>query len=375
MHNGHHGETLLIVADESQALEDDQLVALQGCVVADNNWLLLSWNSLNTGGPFHCACRSNDPSWQRTKVTAPEVVEDPEAEHIRGLVTKKGVDNIRQTWGQDSAHFHSRCMAEWPAQAADAMFPEVAIQAAFARWHNTAFQVEQRHDGLTLGVDVGASEDGDPSAMAVAYGGWVKELVVWYERDTMLTVARVIAEFRRLHVARVRGTAFQEREAAILQSTIGSMFKEASGALGDPCDYSGFECEIYVDEIGVGRGVSDRLREVEYPVTPFNASRRPTSEHNQTQYANLRAEAAARFRTRLIQGEIGLPYSPELEQELRTCRGFLNPSGKLQIISKDTWKQVIHRSPDRLDAVIMATAGRGFISFGGASDLTGPIPF
>jgi hypothetical protein len=66
--------------------------------------------------------------------------------------------------------------------------------------------------------------------------------------------------------------------------------------------------------------------------------------------------------------------SPELEQELRTARGFLNSSGKLQIIAKDDWRQIIHRSPDRLDTVVMAVAGRGFMSFGGG-DSTGPIAF
>ena len=62
-------------------------------------------------------------------------------------------------------------------------------------------------DGVTLGVDVGASEEGDASALAVAFGGWVAELTTWHEGDTMKSVARVIAEFRRLRVAKTRGSA------------------------------------------------------------------------------------------------------------------------------------------------------------------------
>jgi len=72
---------------------------------------------------------------------------------------------------------------------------------------------------------------------------------------------------------------------------------------------------------------------------------------------------------------VALPYSAELEQELRTCRGFLNSSRKLQIIAKDEWRQVIHRSPDRLDAAVMAVAGRGFASFASAGEVTGPVAF
>ena len=138
---GHHGETLCIVADEAQHLDDEQLVALQSCVVADTNWIVLTGNALNIGGPFHRVCDERrpvvaaDPASRRSTV-----LDDPEAAHIPGLVTKKGVDNIRQTWGQESAHFQSRVMANFPAQPADAMFPEAAIQAAFERWHDPAFR-------------------------------------------------------------------------------------------------------------------------------------------------------------------------------------------------------------------------------------------
>lgn len=372
---GHHGEKLLLVADEASHLDDDQLVALQSCVVADDNWLVLTGNALNLGGPFHRVATTADPSWQRTKVTALEVIDDPEAQHIPGLVTKKGVDNIRQTWGEMSAHFQSRVMACFPQQPADAMFPEAAIQAAFQRWHDPVFLQYQRTEGLALGVDVGASDDGDASALAVAVGGWVKELVTWHEADTMKTVGRIIGEFRRLRVAKVRVSAFDERETALLHHHVGALFINASIGMGDPLDYEGFDAEIFVDEIAVGRGVADRLRELGYPLVAFNASRRASTEERQQQYANLRAEAYARLRDRLVRGEVALPYSPELEEELRTCRGFLNSSGKLQIIAKDEWRQIIHRSPDRLDAVVMAVAGRGFASFASAGGIAGPVAF
>jgi phage terminase large subunit len=372
---GHHGETLCIVADEAQHLDDDQLVALQSCVVADSNWLVLTGNALNLGGPFHRVATSADPSWHRTKVTALEVIDDAEAMHIRGLVTKKGVDNIRQTWGQDSAHFQSRVLANFPAQPADALFPEPAIQRAFALWSDPNFIQAQRQEDLTLGVDVGASEEGDASVMAFAFGGWVQELITWHEADTMRSVSRIISEFRRLRIAKVRGSPFHEREAALLQDHIGSVFVEAAFLRGDPLDYDGFDADIYVDEIGVGRGVADRLRELNYSVKPFNASKRATTEARQFTYANLRAEAYARMRDKMIRGEVGLPYSPELEQELRTARGFLNNNDKLQVIAKDDWRQIIHRSPDRLDAVVMAVAARWYASFGSDGQTDGPIAF
>jgi hypothetical protein len=236
---GAHGETLVIVADEAQALSAEQLAALQGCTVSDDNWLVLMGNPLGIGTPFHRVCVTSDPSWHRSKVTALEVINDPEAVHIRGLITAKGINNLRQTWGEQSPVFQSRCMAEFPEQPADALFPEPAIAAAFARWHDPAFIQSQQCEGLTLGVDVGASTDGDASAMAVAKGGWVRELVIWWEQDTMRSVGRVIGEFRRLRVAKVRGSAYEERETAILQNRIGAMFVDAALAMGDPGSSAG----------------------------------------------------------------------------------------------------------------------------------------
>jgi hypothetical protein len=38
-------------------------------------------------------------------------------------------------------------------------------------------------------------------------------------------------------------------------------------------------------------------------------------------------------------------------------------AGRLQIWSKDDWRVILKRSPDRLDAVIMAVAADGITSF------------
>ena len=91
-------------------------------------------------------------------------------------------------------------------------------------------------------MDVGASEEGDASALAVAFGGWVKELVTWHEADTMKSVGRIIGEFRRLRIAKTRYSALAEREAALLQDHIGTVFVEAAFLRGDPLDYDGFDC-------------------------------------------------------------------------------------------------------------------------------------
>ena len=61
-----------------------------------------------------------------------------------------------------------------------------------------------------------------------------------------------------------------------------------------------------------------------------------------------------------------------LEEELLTCRAFTNSSSRLQVISKADWKEVIGRSPDRLDACAIAVAGSGAVSFDVPSE---PVSF
>lgn len=51
-------------------------------------------------------------------------------------------------------------------------------------------------------IPSGKLADGRTFRIAVANGGWVAELVTWYERDTMQTVARVTSKFRGQRPAR-----------------------------------------------------------------------------------------------------------------------------------------------------------------------------
>jgi len=299
----------------------------------------------------------NAPGWWKRRIDAQEVLADPAYPDIPGLVTKAWIDNLRWTYGEESAVFQSRVCARFPESPSDAFFPPEAIAAAFARYENAAFQVTQQRKRRVLGVDVGASEAGDESVIAVARGGFVERLITWRESDTMRSVGRIIDIFRELHVPpKIRETA---RATALMAAGFPVRI------MGDPLTALGPPTSVVVDEIGVGKGLGDRLREAGYPCTAFIASKRPEEEGAVIRYANLRAEAYDRFRTMLVRGLVALPPDPLLEEELRTCRGFTNSSGKLQIISKAEWRAIIARSPDRLDACVLAVAADGTARFDG----------
>lgn len=77
------------------------------------------------------------------------------------------------------------------------------------------------------------------------------------------------------------------------------------------------DATLRIDEIGVGKGLMDRLTELGYYTDGFNASRRPRGELAGTRFQNDRARIAYAFREALIQGEIAIPPDEMLLQELR----------------------------------------------------------
>lgn len=355
---GFHGN-VTIIADEAQALDGDSLGAFMGCIVADDDRLILCGNALGLGTTFHQITKNRDALWRQTVVTAPEVIADPEAAHIPGLITKKGVDQLRQTFGQDHWQFQARVYSRFAKRSADAMYAEADVLAAFARWHDPGFHASQQRKALSIGVDVGASADGDESVVAIARGGYVQRLETFREPDTMQTVRIVTDLFKRLSLR--RETPNLAGEIAMLERGLGDLMP---ATWGDPLEVYGTNAGVIrVDEIGIGKGIGDRLRDAGYPCEAFIASRRAESSDGGARYANLRAEAADRLRSKLVRGEVALPPDDLLREELLTCQQVITATGKLQIWSKKEWRNVIGRSPDRLDAVILAVAGTGTIDF------------
>ena len=138
-------------------------------------------------------------------------------------------------------------------------------------------------------------------------------MLTWHEADTMKTVGRIIAEFRRLHIAQAcAAPAFEEREAAMLHSRIGAIFINAGHRDGLTRSTCGtLDAEIFVDESRRRPRRRGPLAGAWLParrVQRVASARAPTEP--QFTYANLRAEAYARLRDRLVRGEVGLALQP-----------------------------------------------------------------
>jgi hypothetical protein len=113
--------------------------------------------------------------------------------------------------------------------------------------------------------------------------------------------------------------------------------------------------KMFIDCIGIGAGVVDRLQEMGYHcVEGVNVSRQA---HNQDQFLNLRAELWSDMRDWFNQDmPVQIPDDPELQKELCGLGYGHNSSGRLFIESKKDAKARGMDSPDLADALMITFA-------------------
>ena len=109
--------------------------------------------------------------------------------------------------------------------------------------------------------------------------------------------------------------------------------------------------EVVVDEIGIGAGVMDRLREQGYRVRGVNVG---TSARDSQHFANLRAEGYWNLRQLVMEGSLSLPADNELVGQLAGLRYSFNSLGRVVIESKEEMRRRNTPSPDKADALMLA---------------------
>jgi hypothetical protein len=113
--------------------------------------------------------------------------------------------------------------------------------------------------------------------------------------------------------------------------------------------------KVFIDSIGIGAGVVDRLIEMGYSqVIGINVSR---SANNKDQFKNLRAELWSEMRDWFTQDmPVQIPDDPELQKELCGLGYKYTSGGQLQIESKVEARARGMASPDKADALMITFA-------------------
>ena len=300
---GYHADNILFIVDEASGVAPKIFEAIEGSLNTDNARLLMIGNPLRNSGDFADAFKS--PLFVKMKISAYDTPNVKEGKKIvPGLVEKEGVEEMIRKYGAESDIIRTRVHGDFPVLDTDTKIPQILVEEAQQRDKPLEDSIDE-----VIGLDP-AHMGGDATAFVYRKGYFAKVLKIMYKTSTM----EVVGEARRI-LTREYPRAF-----------------------------------MYVDNIGIGAGVCDRLMEmnrIQARVFGVNVAKAATdSEH----YINLRAEGWDRCKEWLEYAKL---ERHESWGELSNPRYKLNSLGKEQIESKEEMKRRGVQSPNVADALIL----------------------
>jgi hypothetical protein len=364
----HDPKGVFIAISEAQGeqVEEAAFDAAIANAVDDASRIVVVGNPVLAAGRFYEV--SQKGTWNAIAISAldhPNVVEGRVV--IPGGPAPGWPAEMRAEFGADSPWYQSRVLGEFPASGTvDALVRAGWLDAAFARH-------EALGDGAwwpdaepapAAALDVARSIDRDESVMAGAQGDRILSLHAWRSRDLVQTTTRFLwlADHLRLrwHAARQRRIRIEIPPLDRPPTTVeeGERFATFVGAIGPAF-------AMVIDTPGVGGGCVDEARRRKRSVGEYWGWS-PPSPRDDKRFANKRAEVFWHFRKRLEAGVAVLPRDANLREEALAMEWSQDTKGRIVMLSKDELRKTLKRSPDRLDAVVMA--------LGAAARLTGHGP-
>ena len=308
---GFHSPNVFIVVDEAEGVGDEIYEAIESVMTSADPLLLLIGNPTTMAGAFRRAFYEERQIYRAITISA---LDSPNVQAgrvvIPGLTTSRWIEERREIWGEENPVYRARVLGEFPEQGENTLLKLSDVEAAVER----PCQAAEADEDIILAVDV-ARFGADRSVILRRRGDCVDDIRVLRQMDTMQLAGWVSAAIR-----------------------------ECSPA------------QIYVDEIGVGAGVVDRLRELGHPVRGVNVAHKARQDGL---FVNLRAEGYWTLRQRFASGRISIPADNQLVGELAALRYGYDSQGRIQMESKDSMRKRGLSSPDKADALMLAFLAPG----------------
>lgn len=289
---GFHAKNLLFLVDEAPGVPEEIYLVAEGALSTPGARVVLTGNPTRITGYFHNAFHRDAAHWTLL--------------HFDGrkspLVSPDYCRSMAERYGEDSDIFKVRVAGDFPSADVAQFIPGDLVDAAMKRVYHQADLVGQPK---VLGVDVARFGD-DRSVILRRHGQAVTKIQKLNGVDTMTLAA---------HVAQQA----QEWEPDAL----------------------------FVDSVGIGAGVVDRLRQLGYRVIESNGG----SAAREKTCGNLRAQMWTDMKEWLKAGS--LPNDCELKSDLVGLEYFFDAKGRLMLEKKEDMKKRGLNSPDIADALAM----------------------
>ena len=309
---GTHEQHVLVIFDEASAVEDLIWEVVEGAMSTGECLWVAFGNPTRNTGRFRECWRKFRHRWITRRV---------DARHAK-MANKAQIEKWIEDYGEDSDFARIRVRGVFPRTGSNQFIGEDIVYEARQR-------KAERCDGapVILGVDVARFGD-DQSVIHVRQGNAILDIKRFRGLDTMELAARV-------------AEASDEIEPAT----------------------------VFIDGVGVGAGVVDRLRHMEYSVVEVNGG--ANAQDAQTHY-NSRAELWAKIRTWLKDGGCLPEHDQELADDLTAPEYGFDGRNRLQLEKKDDMKSRGLPSPDSGDALAL-TFATPVSPFFGHEDIAGSL--
>lgn len=296
----HSTGSLLFIIDEASGVLDQVYEVAEGALASPGSRLLMLGNPTKLTGYFADSHRHNRGEFETIRLkTSDSPLADP---NYRQKLVRK--------WGEGSNVVRVRADGEFPKQDDDVLISLEDAEAAIDR--------EPYGDTteIRLGVDV-ARFGSDRTVFTVRRGRDILYVEAQAKKDTMETAGKT---------------------------------KQLSDR---------FHCKPYVDVIGVGAGVADRLTELGVEVVEVNVAKeapKRVRDEDEAQGFRLRdhlwLEMARWFRDEQpsLSG-IDRDMAEDIAGEVSTVKYKLDSSGRIVVESKDEMKKRLGFSPDLADSL------------------------
>lgn len=296
---GIHAKSVLYLVDEASGIEDIVFEVAQGSMSTKGAMACLFSNPTKNSGFFFDTHTKLRNRWRTWRVNCEDV---PRARgHIQDVI---------EAYGKDSNKYRVRVLGEFPTADDDVVIPLNLLEAARKR------EIETYSMLPVWGVDVGRFGE-DASALAKRKANRLLEPVKeWHGKDTMQLCGLIYNEWR--------DTPPELRPVS-----------------------------IYVDVIGIGAGVVDRLKEMELPAVGINVAE--TKAIDERVY-RMRDQLWWNGRQWFEARDCYIGDDAGLISELCVPTYDYSSNGKIVVESKKDLKARGVKSPNRADAFLLTFA-------------------
>lgn len=319
---GFHADHIMAAMDEAKGIADSVFESIKGALTGPSTrWVMASTPPLNRAGEFvriflktkkedTCDGNCGLPDCNKWVMITVKASESPRH-------TPEWIEDRKKEWGEDSALYKAKVLGEIPDVDEDLFLPIQIMEEQMAS--NIKKKFDPTEPGI-MGVDC-SRYGSDYSVIAMRRGPVLMPLL----RSSI-----------KLNTMELAGLVISRIEA----------------------EWPTF---VFIDAIGIGAGVFDRVKEITDNNPKFAGVHVQAVDVGQAakdaeHYKNQRVELYGNFKTRLVERTIQLPDDDGLIEEAQELKYKYDSAGRLILESKEDMKKRGVPSPDRLDAVSLTFA-------------------